>query len=239
MALQQPLVVYPALDETVDATSTVSFEVTIRGTQCVKYVIYIYDVATNTQQYLATETLAATLYDGDTLNISVDMASLGADSYYWKILLYDTLSTYITSINYTFEASTPPTIAFTPSVPSIITLPFYEFIGAYTQAEDIGVKYFYINLYDYATTQTQITAGTAVPIQTSGQVWSSNIRYIFNGLVSGNTYQVQITGYTQGNVAFATALTSFDVSYSVPSSLLNPIATLNEDSSVLVKTGNI
>jgi len=240
MALQQPLIVYPALDETVDATSSaVTFYLKIRGTQCIKYIIYIYDVATNTQQYTATVTLGTTLYDGETLNIVVDISALGANSYYWKIDLYygAGVSDYIISNYYTFNASTPPTIAFSPSVPSTITTPSYTFIGSYVQAEGIEVKYFAIKIYNSTTTQAQITAGTATAMMTSGETWSNNIRYTANGLISLTSYQVQITGMTQKNVAFATALTAFTVAYTVPNSLVHPTATLNDDTSVTLDWG--
>lgn len=239
MGLYQPLIVYPALNETVDSTSTVTFYLKIRGTQCIKYTIYIYDVATNTQQYTSTVTLGSTLYDGDQLDINVDMTALGADSYYWKILLYYDATNYITSKFYTFTASSPPSIAFSPVIPATIATPSKEFICAYTQAESVAVKYFTINLYDSTTTQAQITAGTATYLQTSGKTWSNNVRYTFNGLISGQSYQVQCTGMTQGDVAFATALTSFAVSYVTPSSLAHPSAVLNDDTSVTLDWGSI
>jgi hypothetical protein len=239
MGLYQPQIVYP-FNETVDATATVTFYLNIRGSQCVKYNIYIYDVATNTQQYTSgVVTLGSTLFDGNQLDIDVDMSALGADSYYWKIDLYYDATNYITSKFYTFTASSPPSIAFSPVVPSTVTTPAKEFICAYSQAEGVGVKYFTINIYDSITTQAQITAGTAIPLQTSGETWLNDVRYTFNGLTSGQSYQVQCTGMTQGNVAFATVLTAFTVSYVTPSSLAHPSAVLNDDSSVTLNWGNI
>jgi hypothetical protein len=231
VALYQPLIVYPALDETVDATSSaVTFYVKVRGTQCIKYAIYIYDVATNTEQYTNTVTLGSTLYDGDQLNIDVDISALGADEYYWKVHLYWTATDYIASQYYTFNASTPPTIAFVPVVPTTITTPSYTFIGTYSQAEGVDVKYFQIDIYN-----------AGVIVASSGQITSTpnNIRFTVNGLISGESYQVQISGMTQQNVSFATSLTSFNVAYTVPVSRANPSATLNDDSSVTVNWGNI
>jgi hypothetical protein len=176
------------------------------------------------------------LYDGDLLNITVNMAGagLGVNSYYWNIdLYYDTpAANYITAGYYTFNASTPPTIDFVPVVPSTITTPSYEFVGTYVQAEGIMVKHFTINLYDSVTTQLEITAGTATPLLTSGETWLNNIRYTASGLINGISYQVQITGLTQQNVAFATVLTAFNVSYIVPNALTHPTATLNDDTSI-------
>ena len=129
MGLYQPSIIYPH-NETVDATSSaVTFFLNIRGTECVKYTIYIYDVATNTQQYTDTQTLSPTLLDGDILEIDVDISSLGADEYYWYANLYYDSSHYITtySTNGVFTASSPPSCTFA-SFPSTITAPFYDFI---------------------------------------------------------------------------------------------------------------
>lgn len=238
MGLHQPQVVFP-FNETIDATDTITFFCVIRGTQCVKYTIYIYDVETNTEQYSDTQSLGTTLYDGDQLDIDVDMSALGADSYYWCVdLYYDAgVDDYITSNYYPFTASSPPSIAFSPVVPALIATPSKEFICAYTQAESVGVKYFEIVLYD--STYDGSTNPEDHTIATSGEVRLNNIRYTFNGLTSGQSYQVQCTGMTQGDVAFATSLDAFDVSYVVPISLAQPTATLNDDSSVTIDWGNI
>jgi hypothetical protein len=241
MSLQQPLVAYPTLDETVDATSTVTFYLVIRGTQCVKYTIYIYDIATNTLQYSDTQTLASTLYDGDQLNISVNMSALGADSYYWYADLYYDSTNYITTYaaNGTFVASTPPTCTFSPSVPSLVTSPSREFIASYNQSEGIPVKSFIINLYD--GTYDGVNDPKDHLLATSGENTTSpnNIRYTFNGLISGQSYKVQASGYTDNGVAFSTPLTSFAVSYVVPTSQAQPTATLNSDTSVEIVWSNI
>jgi hypothetical protein len=239
--LQQPLIVYPANNETVDATSsTVVFYLDIRGVQCTKYHLYIYDVATNTLHIdSGVVTLGSTLYDGDRLNITVNISSIGADSYYWKIDLYWNPTNFITSAYYTFNASTPPSISFTPIVPSTITTPSYEFINSYSQAEGVMVKYWEIKLYDSTVIQTDIDNGTAKYLLTSGQTWTNNIRYTFNGLISTYSYKVQTTGLTQQNIAFATPLTSFNVSYTVPAALTHPSATMRSDTSILVDWGNI
>ena len=239
MALQKPLIIYPSNDVTIDATDTVTFYCYIRGTQCVKYTIYIYDIATNTEQYTDTQTLASTLYDGDKLEIDVDMSALGADSYYWQVDLYYTSSDYITSDYKTFIASTPPTCVFSPSIPSTITSPTHTFVCAYTQAEGVMVKYFTINIYD--STYDGSTNPDDHLVATSGTIedYPNNIRFTANGLVSNQSYQVQCVGMTQGNVEFSTTLTAFDVSYIVPSSLAHPSAVLNTDSSITITWGNI
>ena len=231
MALQQPLIVFPALEETVDATSTVTFYLKVRGTQCIKYIIYLYDVETNTEQYTDTEVLGATLYDGDALEIDIDMSAIGAGTYYWKADLYWNADDYITTYYYTFNSSSPPTISFSPVVPSVITTPSYTFIGNYSQAEGVAVKNYEIKVYDKNGKQWA----------TSGLVTSSpnNIRYTVNGLISGESYSVEITGATQQDVAFSSGTSSFDVTYIVPASLAHPRATLNPDSSVTINWGNV
>jgi hypothetical protein len=237
--LQQPLIVYPANNEAVDASSsTVEFYLDIRGVQCTRYRLYIYDVATNSLKYDSNlQALDSTLYDGDRLSIIVDIASLGADSYYWKIDLYWDTINFITSNYYTFVASTPPSIGFVPVVPSTITTPSYEFIGTYSQAEGVTVKHFTITVYD--ADYDGSTNPEEHIIESSGEVWSNNIRYTANGLISGETYQVQITGLTQENVAFSTPLTAFNVTYTVPNALTHPTAILNPDTSVSVNWGNV
>jgi hypothetical protein len=241
MGLQQPLEVYPTMDETVDATTTVAFTVQIRGTQCIKYTIYIYDVATNTEQYTDTVTLGTTLLDGATLSIDVDMSALGADSYYWCIDLYygAGVDDYITSNYYTFIASSLPSCVYSPSVPSTVTTPSKELVCAYTQAEGIAVKSFTMVLYD--STYDGVNDAEDHIVATSGLNITSpnNIRYTFNGLISGQSYQTQTTGLTQGDVAFATTLDAFNVSYVVPSSLVHPTATMNENTSVTIDISKI
>ena len=233
MALQQPLIVYPALEDTVDATSTVDFYLRIRGTQCTRYTIYIYDVATNTQKYTSNLVLDTPLQDGEMLTIPVDMSSgsLGANNYYWQIRLYYDSTNYITTTYYTFNASSPPSIDFATSVPSTITTPAYTFIGSYSQAEGVQVKYFEIIL----------RGNNGQTLATSGRVSDSpnNIRHRFNGLISGQSYSVQIIGATQQDVEFATGITPFNVLYIVPKALVNPKATLNPDSSITIDTGKI
>ena len=240
MALQKPLIIYPSLDVTVDATSTVTFYCDIRGTLCTKYAIYIYDVATSTLKYSSTQTLSSVLYDGDRLNINVNMATVGgADSYYWFVRLYWTSTDYTASDYKTFIASTPPTCIFAPNIPSTITTPSYTFISSYDQAEGIGVKYYQTNVYDGSYDGT--TNPSAHLIGTSGVIeeYPNNIRYTFNGLVSRQSYKVQTVGMTQGGVEFATPLTSFDVAYIVPTTLANPNAVQNPDSSVSITWPNI
>lgn len=239
MGLYKPMEYYP-YNETVDATSSaLTFWLKIRGTQCIKYTIYLYDVSTNTLQYSDTQTLDATLYDGNTLNITVDMSALGADLYYWIADLYYDSTHYISTDNYPFTASSPPSLVFSPVIPSTVTSPSWQFIGSYTQAENVDVKYWEMRLYDSAVTQAQITAGTATYLQTSGETWNTNIRYTFNGLISGSSYKIQCTGMTDGEISFATTLTSFNVAYVVPVSSAQPIAVLNDDSSITVNWGNI
>jgi hypothetical protein len=208
MALQQPLLMYP-FNETVDATSSsLTFWLKIRGSQCIKYTIYLYDVATFTQQYSNTVTLGATLYDGDKLEITVNMATYGANTYVWKADLYYDSTHYTTTDYYPFTASTPSTFVFSPVVPTTVTSPSKEFLCAYVQIENVEIKYWEMRLYNSTTTQAQITAGTATYLQTSGETWSQNIRHTFNGLLNGYSYQIQCTGITQGGVAFATALSA-------------------------------
>jgi hypothetical protein len=228
---------YP-FNETVDATSTVVFYLKIRGTQCVKYNLYIYDVATNTQKYTSgVVTLDSTLFDGNQLNIDVDMSALGADSYYWKIDLYYDASNYITSHFYPFAASSPSACVFSPTVPSTVTTASKEFICAYTQAEGVTAKYWEMVIYD--STFDGATKPEDHIIATSGRVWSPNIRYTFNGLVSGQSYKIQCFGVDNHDVAFATELKSFNVSYITPVSLAHPTATPNDDTSVTLMWNNI
>jgi hypothetical protein len=167
------------------------------------------------------------------------MSALGADTYYWKINLYWDVTNYITTFPQTFVASSPASVSFSPGIPSTITTPSYTFIGSYAQAEGVGVKNFTITLYD--STYDGSTNPSDHIVLTSGQVEDApnNIRYTFNGLISGESYKVQITGTTQGTVEFTSTLTSFDVSYIVPTALANPTAVLNPDSSITINIGNI
>jgi hypothetical protein len=231
--LYKPQIVYP-YEETVSATdSSVAFSVLIDGTECVKYTINLYknNAGTWSLAYTDTQTLVTSIKDQETLTFDVDFTNvaLGAGNYYWNIVLYYDSTNYVISHNYFFYAHTPPTCSFVPAIPAIITTQSYNFICTYAQAEDVQIYWFEIRLLD---DQNKI-------IDSSGIVKSSNIKYTFNALLSGQTYGVQCVGLTQRNVAFDTGIINFDVSCVVSSALAIPSAILQRDSSVLIDFGNI
>jgi hypothetical protein len=231
--LYTPKVVYP-FNETITSSIETNFTVKIDGAQCVAYRLYVYKTSDGNTVYDSTKvTLGATLYDGDTLSVPV---TLTADNYYWRILLYWDSTNYITSKPHPFKANSSPTMIFFPSVPDTITTPSYTFIGQYTQTENVFIKYFNFSLYNEKD----------ILLDTSGDVFSQNVRWLVNGLISGSSYKIKIVGYTQDEVAFSTALTSFTVTYSASTALTSPTATLQYlfdsdqyDSRVLVDWGKI
>lgn len=235
--LRRPIEVYPH-KETVSPTDTsVDFTVKIDGTVCQKYSLRIYELSTGTlkKTYSATLTSPNYVYDGQTLTVAVDMtdASLGANDYYWQIDLYwDSTDSdaYVTSYDTVFYASAAPSISFSPSDPTTVTVQYYEALGSYSQAQDKIVKWFEIKLYDSGGTE----------IDTSDVQYLEYIQHTFYGLRNGYTYGIEILGVTEDDVEFSTGIVSFTVSYSVPTtSAPSPTATLGNDSSVYVDWGAV
>lgn len=95
----------------------------------------------------------------------------------------------------------------------------YTFQGAYTQAQNVSIKYHRWTLYNNTTNEV---------IEQTDDIYNSNIKYTFDGFVSGLTYRVQLEVETQENVQTIAALT-FKVLYSSPEVIDSPLAVLEDE----------
>lgn len=115
---------------------------------------------------------------------------------------YVVYSNYIISSDSYFKARTTPTLVLS-TVPSTVAVQQYSFSATYTQAENVGYKYFIWTLYD--------STGTA--IENSGKIYSGAINYSFSGFINGNTYGIKVTVENQDGIELSTDISYFNVVY--------------------------
>lgn len=92
----------------------------------------------------------------------------------------------------------------------------YTFIGHYAQAQNVSIKYHSWSLYN---------ANTNVLIEETDDIYNSNIRYTFDGFVTGITYKVVLNIETQESVQVSVDMT-FGVLYSSPEVIDSPLVKL-------------
>jgi len=219
---------------TIDSTIANDFTALIDGTECVAYQLYILTLL-DVPVYDSTKIILGTsIFNNEILTVNVPNTSgmTNGNEYKWKIDLYYDGSNFITSEEKAFQAFSVPTISFNPSLPALITEQSYEFVGNYAQAEGIDVKYFEIILYDSDIPSPSI-------LDTSGVIYSSNIRHTFSGFIDGNFYHARILGKDQNDIDFDTGISAFEVDYASPNISIIPTAISNSDSSITVDWGII
>lgn len=143
-----------------------------------------------------------TAYDYDTGTATIESAFTSTPA---SGDLYEIYSDFIISPNYFFKSRTTPTVSI-GSFTSPITSRQYTFSATYAQQENIAIKHHTWNLYD----------DTDSLVDTSGQVFSSNLKYSFDGFVGGKTYSIECIVETQDGVIVTTNKTQFSVSYAAP-----------------------
>lgn len=92
----------------------------------------------------------------------------------------------------------------------------YTFIGHYAQAQNVSIKYHSWSLYN---------ATTNALIEETDDIYNSNIRYTFDGFVTGITYKVVLNIETQESVQVSVDMT-FSVLYSSPEVIDSPLVKL-------------
>ena len=95
----------------------------------------------------------------------------------------------------------------------------YTFVGHYSQAQNVSIKYHNWSLYN---------ANTNVLIEQTEDIYNSNIRYTFDGFVTGIKYKVVLNIETQDGVQVSVDKV-FDVLYSSPEVIDSPLVTLNSE----------
>ena len=95
----------------------------------------------------------------------------------------------------------------------------YTFVGHYAQAQNVSIKYHSWSLYN---------ANTNVLIEETDDIYNSNIKYTFDGFVTGIQYKVVLHIETQDGVQVSVDKV-FNVLYSSPEVIDSPLVTLNSE----------
>ena len=129
---------------------------------------------------------------------------------------YNIYSNNLISNDFYFRARTTAKLDLT-TIPSVIGSKSYTFSATYTQAEDVGFKYYEWTIYSQA----------GLPISTSGTINSGKIEYTFDGFINNNTYGVGLVLENQDGEVLSVAPQYFSVSYALPELNNAPTATVN------------
>lgn len=95
----------------------------------------------------------------------------------------------------------------------------YTFVGHYAQAQNVSIKYHSWSLYN---------ANTNILIEETDDIYNSNIKYTFDGFVTGIQYKVVLHIETQDGVQVSVDKV-FNVLYSSPEVIDSPLVTLNSE----------
>lgn len=120
----------------------------------------------------------------------------------------------LVSCEYYFKARTAPEITF--QVPEVINSSSYTFSATYSQEQMVGITYFQYDILK-----------NGVEIASSGKVFTQDITYTFNNLVSDAEYDVVLTIVNNDGVELRKER-SFVVEYPPTSSVIAPVLSLND-----------
>lgn len=183
-----------------------NFTCVVSGLKITDYQLRIYKISDNSLLYDSTKVSlgAGVLYNGQTLSVTVPAASVanGLDLK-WTMQYWNGVETVLSPEIFFRSASTA---TFTLDVPALITEQSITVTGTYTQAEGVPLQTWYYEFY--SSTGALITR---TPVSTSGF-----IQHVFDGLLSGTSYQVKGFLETRDNVIIETITYSFDVLYDIP-----------------------
>ena len=136
---------------------------------------------------------------------------------------YSVITSFIYTPYYPFKGRTTPIVAITAPIEDaqVITSVGYEFIGSYSQAENILMKYFIFNVYN---------ANNEL-VNTSGQIYSNNIRYFVEELSNDsatNPYTIELVINNQDDVT-TTVSKTFSIQYEPLEIQFPPTVRYDED----------
>lgn len=129
---------------------------------------------------------------------------------------YNVYNNNVTSTDYYFRARTTPSLILN-TIPENITSKSYTFSATYTQAENVGFKYFEWTIYD--------VEGNV--INKSGERNSGIISYTFDGFINGSTYGVSVALENQDGDFLSVQPKYFMVKYALPELDNAPTAYVN------------
>lgn len=123
---------------------------------------------------------------------------------------YNIYSDFIESDDTYFKARKAPVVSITNHT-SIVTGKSYTFIGAYSQSDNIGWKYFTWNLYSNGELA-----------KSTGQMNTGEIKFSFDGFLNNTSYSIELLIETQDEIVVSTGQKSFTSQYAVTSIINNP-----------------
>lgn len=136
---------------------------------------------------------------------------------------YSVYSPFVTTLNgFYFKTRSVPTVGINnidssaTDIDGNLKQRQYTFVGYYSQAQNVSIKYHRWSLYNSTTNEV---------IDQTEDIYNSNIRYTFDGFVSGISYRVRLEIETQENTQVSAERT-FSVKYSSPEVIDSPLAVL-------------
>lgn len=139
---------------------------------------------------------------------------------------YSVYSPFITTLNgFYFKARNTPVVSIdditsdSKDEAGNLNQRQYTFVGHYAQAQNVSIKYHNWSLYN---------ANTNVLIEETDDIYNSNIKYTFDGFVTGIQYKVVLHIETQDGVQVSVDKV-FNVLYSSPEVIDSPLVTLNSE----------
>lgn len=210
------------------------FSAQVNGTKCKMYRVMIFNNSTNEKLYDTSGiTLTETLYDKDILNHTVPANTVtNGLRLKWVISMGEEISLLnvmgVSSGEIFFTSSGIPTVSLTP--PVTITSHSYEFSSTYDHPNFTYPKQYKYILYD----------NNDKVIDESEYIYSSKLKYAFDGFFNTNTYKIECIVIDQNNVTTTSGKKTFNVSYSQPNLIIVPDAIALEDkSAVSIKIGKV
>lgn len=223
MALTQPTNLFPSSfrgsgGDVIDASVNNTFSLQINGTSaCVAYsaVIMQNDTASTVVYTIAKTTLATPIYPRNyknepqrlefTVPSTSGMTNGYANGYKWNVTLYWNSTDSITSADTVFLTQAAPYFT-VGTVPATVTTKAITLTATYTQADGVPLEWYQWTLED--------ARGTL--IADMGKIYSNDIRFDLDGLISGEVFTYTLTGETQSGVTVPTETGTFTVSYNEP-----------------------
>lgn len=124
---------------------------------------------------------------------------------------YNIYANNVKSNDYLFYARSRSIVSI-DSVPSVLKTKSYIFRGNYSQAQDVGYKYFIWTLYNEFDEE----------IATTGEVNTGTIEYTFDGFASDTSYGIGLVVENQDGSIESTPIQHFTVQYEQPEIFSRP-----------------
>lgn len=210
--------------KSIDMGINQTFSAKVNGNQIDAYTLVIKKLD-NTIVYTSGKiTLAQKLYNKQALNVTMNSGIVSYRGQLKWILTYFNGTESVSSGEMIFTNMTTPTI--TSTIPSIVPTRFYSLEGTYSQLENIPIKRWNAELFD----------SNGNSLQSSGDIYSSQIKYGLEGLAKNTSYYVVMTIETQSMTGMGMSINltkTFSVQYAPLTLDFHPSLTQLDDKSAI------